>query len=65
MSGNKLVYKEYQKIHNKVKSVTVKLTQQEQRRISMECKRNPPKNWQYVNRHTKSETDIGDFEMAR
>jgi len=30
-------------MRNKVKSVTVKLTQQEQRRISMECKRNPKK----------------------
>jgi len=45
-----------------VKSVTVKLTQQEQRRISMECKRNPPKIWQCVNRHTKSKTDIGDLK---
>ena len=61
-SRNKLVYKEYKKIHNKVKSVTVKLTQQEQGRISMECKRNPQKIWQYVNRHTKSKSDIGDLQ---
>ena len=45
-----------------MKSITVKLTQQEQRRISMECKRNPKKFWQYVNRHTKSKTDIGDLK---
>ena len=45
-----------------MKSITVKLTQQEQWRISMECKRNPKKIWQYVNRHTKSKTDIGDLK---
>ena len=28
----------------------------------MECKRNPKKFWQYVNRHTKSKTDIGDLK---
>jgi len=58
------VFKEYKKIRNTVKSVsvTVKLTQQEQRWISMECKRNPKNFWQYVNRHTKSKTDIGDLK---
>ena len=45
-----------------MKSVTVKLTQQEQRRISTECKRDPKKVWQYVNRHTKSKTEIGDLK---
>ena len=28
----------------------------------MECKRNPKKFWQYVNRHTKLKTDIGDLK---
>jgi len=46
-----------------VKNVTVKLTQQEQHQISMECKRNPKKIWQYVNRHTKSETEIGNLKQ--
>jgi len=43
-SRNKPVFKEYKKIRIKVKSVTVKLTQQEKCRISMECKINPLKN---------------------
>ena len=28
----------------------------------MECKRNPKIFWQYVNRHTKSKTDIGNLK---
>ena len=32
------IHKEYKKIRNKVKSETVRLTQQEQNRISAECK---------------------------
>jgi len=28
----------------------------------MECKRNPKKIWQYVNRHTKSRTEIGNLK---
>jgi len=44
LSRNQLVFTEYRKIHNKVKSVTVKLTQQEHRQISMECKKKSHKN---------------------
>ena len=45
-----------------MKNVTVKLTQQEQRQILIKCKRNPKKFSQYVNRHTKSKTEIGDLK---
>jgi len=37
-------------VRNKVNSVTAKLSQDEQYRISLECKRNSTKFWQYVKR---------------
>ena len=36
---DKGILKEYKKIRNSVKKETIKLTQQEQHRISMECKK--------------------------
>ena len=45
---DKGVLKEYKKIRNSVKKETIKLTQQEQHRISMECKRNPKRFWKYI-----------------
>jgi len=47
------------KNRNKVKGVTVKLAQEEQHKISPECKRNPKKFWQYINKKTTSKTGIG------
>jgi len=59
---NKTILKEYKHVRNQVKRETVKLTQQEQHRISKECKKNPKKFWQYVNKHTTSNTSISDLK---
>jgi len=58
---DKAVLKEYKKVRNHAKRETVKLTQQEQHRISMDCKKNL-KVWQYVNKHTASRSNVGDLK---
>jgi len=59
---DKAILKEYKKVRNHVKRETVKLTQQEQDRISLECKRNPQKFWQYINKRTASRSNVGDLK---
>jgi len=44
------IFKKYKDVRNKVKSEMVKLVQQEQDKISRECKENPKTFWQYINR---------------
>ena len=34
---------------------------QDQYRVSLDCKRNPKRFWQYVNRKTTTKTGIGDL----
>jgi len=50
------------KVWNHVKRETVKLTQQEQHRISMECKKILKKFWQYITKHTASRSNVSDRE---
>lgn len=45
-------FTEYKTVRNAVKRETIKLIQQEQGKISIECKSNPKKFWQYINRKT-------------
>jgi len=52
------------KIRNKVRKATVKLAQDEQYKISLECKRNPKKFWHYINRKTTSKISIGDLHWT-
>ena len=40
----------------------LKLVQQEQDKISRECKENPKKFWQYINRKHKTTVNIGDLK---
>ena len=61
---DKAILKEYKKVRNQVKRETVKLTQQEQHRISLECKRNPKKFWQYINKRTASRSNVGDLKWV-
>jgi len=50
---------------HQVKWEKVTLMQQEQHRISVECKKNPlPKFWQYINKHTASRTSVGDQKLC-
>ena len=58
------MYKKYTKIRNKVKSETVRLIQQEQSRISSQCKRNPKRFWQFINRKTRCKTGVGDLKWT-
>ena len=60
---DKGILKEYKKIRNSVKKETIKLTQQEQHRISMECKRNPKRFWKYIHRKTMSKSGVGNLKM--
>jgi len=46
------VHNTYKKVCNKVKSEIAKLSWEEQRIVSLECKTNTKKFWQYVNRKT-------------
>ena len=45
-----------------MKKETIKLTQQEQHRISMECKRNPKRFWKYIHRKTMSKSGVGNLK---
>ena len=56
------ILKEYKSIRNKVKHTTVNLLQQEQEKISQECKSNPKKFWEYINRKTHSRVHISDLK---
>ena len=38
--------------------------QQEQNRISAECKSNPKRFWQYINKKTTSKTCVGDLKWT-
>ena len=60
-SRDRTVYENYKKVRNRVKKVTTKLCQEEQQKISLECKRNPLKFWQYVNKKTKFKTAVSDL----
>ena len=42
----------------------VKLLREEQDKISVDCKRNPKKFWQYINKKTKSKTYVGDLKWC-
>ena len=53
------IFKKYKAVYNKVKSEIIKLVQQEQDKISRECKENPKKFWQYINRKKKTTVNIG------
>jgi len=65
VSRDVAVYDEYKKIRNKVRKTTVKLAQEEQYKISIECKRNPKKFWHYINRKTISNIiNIGDLHWT-
>ena len=33
-------------------------------KISVDCKRNPKKFWQYINKKTKSKTHVGDLKRC-
>ena len=46
------VLQEYKIIRNKVKYITVSLLKHEQEKISVECKSNPKKFWNYINKNT-------------
>jgi len=35
-----------------------------QHRISLECKRNPKKFWQYINKRTASRSNVGDLKWV-
>jgi len=56
------IFKKYKAVRNKVKSEIVKLVQQEQDKISRECKENPKKFWQHINRKKKTTVNIGDLK---
>ena len=45
-----------------MKKETIKLTQQEQHRISMECKRNPKRFWKCIHRKTMSKSGVGNLK---
>ena len=45
-----------------MKKETIKLTQQELHRISMECKRNPKRFWKYMHRKTMSKLGVGNLK---
>ena len=51
------VFDEYKIVRNKVKQETVKLVQQEQDKISRDCKSNPKRFWRYVNR-TRGQSNL-------
>ena len=40
------------------------MCQEEQHKISLECKRNPKKFWQYVNKKTRSNTGVSDLHWT-
>ena len=39
-----------------------KLLRQEQKKISVDCKKNPKLFWQYINKRTKSKTHVSDLK---
>ena len=55
-------FTEYKTVRNAVKRETIKLIQQEQEKISIECKSNPKKFWQYINKKTRSKVNINDLK---
>jgi len=58
-SRNDTVYNDYKPTRNKVKTEMVKLLREENKKISFDCKRNPKKFWQYINKKkTKSKTHV-------
>ena len=60
-SQHRTVYENYKKCVTELKKVTTKLCQEEKQKISSECKRNPKKFWQYVNKKTKFKTAVSDL----
>jgi len=42
-SKDEAIHRQYKIIRNKVKSETIKVTEQEQRRVDIDCKKNPKK----------------------
>ena len=54
------VFDEYKIVRNKVKRETVKIVQQEQDKISWDCKSNTKRSWRYVNRKTKNKEHMSD-----
>jgi len=60
-SRDRTVYENYKKVRKRVKKVTAKLCQEEQHKISLECKRSPKKFRQYVNKKTKFKTAVSDL----
>jgi len=55
------ILKTYKATRNKVKKETKNLIIQDQHRVSLDCKRNPKRFWQFVNRKTSTKTEIGDL----
>jgi len=53
--------KTIKKVRNRVRKITAKLFQEEQHKISLECKRNPKTFWQYVNKKTKFKAAVSDL----
>jgi len=39
----------------------VKIIQQEQQRVAVECKRNPKRFWEYINKRAQTKTCVGDL----
>jgi len=64
-SRDEAVYKEYKATRNEVKTKMAKLLTQEQEKISVACKQNPKLLWQYINKRTKSKTNVGDLRWSK
>ena len=61
ISKDEEIHRQYKIIRNKVKIETIKVTEQEQRRVAIDCKKNPKRFWQYINKKAKVKTSIGDL----
>jgi len=57
-----LYSKSTKKICDKVKQTAVSILKHEQEKISVECKSNPKKYWNYINKKTHNKVNIGDLK---
>ena len=58
------IFKKYKAIRNAIRKETRKITKNEQQSIAAECKTNPKKFWNYVNKRRKINSGIGDLNSV-
>ena len=56
------IYRKYKSVRNAVRNATRKLQKDEQKKVAMQCKKNPKIFWKYINSKRQIHDHIGDFD---